>query len=167
MRKFVSLLSILIISLPVFGQNIPRGANVIVLQTNYSKISDAVKMTVARLIDGGITIANADIELGFVNTNPYSNQNVTNQATISFQESENGVIIKLSGVFFSGIDISLWGVSTRDKQETIEYVGQNGSLYMQAWDGLERIAKLIEHSTASFLTPLKSKNHKFSDPLYL
>lgn len=167
MRKLISLLSILIISISVLGQNIPKGANVIVLETNYLTVQDAVKKTVARLIDGGITIANADRELGFINTNPYTHRNVTNQVTISFQESDKGILAKLSGGFLTGIDITIWGVTARNKQETIEYIGQSGSYYMQAWEGLERVAQMIDHSTASFLTPIKSKNNKFSDPLYL
>lgn len=72
MKKLVSLLSILIISLSVFAQQIPRGANVIILKTSYSSIDEAITVVSKKLLSSGIGIALLNEKVGFLTTGPFT-----------------------------------------------------------------------------------------------
>jgi len=150
MRKFVSLLSILIISLSVFGQNIPRGANVIVLKTNYLNVDEALITVSRKLLSSGIGIANINEKIGFLTTGPFTNTGVTNEVTIYFEQTDSIVYAKLSGIFTTGLELKLGYSGVSDKPASISYIGQKGSLAKIAWEALERVAQMINHSTIYF-----------------
>lgn len=150
MKKLVSLLCILIISLSAFGQQIPRGANVIILNTNYATIEDAIITVSKKLLSSGIGIALLNEKIGFITTGSFSHKGVTNEVTIYFEQKDSIVSAKLSGVYRSGLELNFGYAGVTDKPASISYIGQRGSIVRSAWEGLEKVAQMIDHSTIEF-----------------
>ncbi|OJV23454.1 MAG: hypothetical protein BGO30_09210 [Bacteroidetes bacterium 41-46] len=150
MKKLASLLCILIISLSVFAQQIPRGANVIILKTNYSSVEEAITIVSKKLLSSGIGIALLNEKVGFLTTGPFTHTGVSNEVTIYFETKDSVIYAKLSGVFRTGLELNFGYSRVSDKPSSISYIGQRGSLIRTAWEALERIAQMIDHSTIEF-----------------
>lgn len=150
MKKLASLLGILIISLSVFAQQIPRGANAIVLKTNYISVDDALTTVSRKLLSSGISIAVLNDKIAYLVTGPFSHNGVTSEVTVYFERKDSVIYSKISGVFRTGINVNFGGVGIDDKPSSISYIGQRGSLARSAWEALERIAQMIDHSTIEF-----------------
>lgn len=176
MHKIAFLFLLSLFSINSFSQTdivIPKMSNIIELNTDYTTIDEAMKHISSTLLSNGIGILNTNEKLGYFNTNVYSNRQVSNQLTLSFRLEEEKVVVNLFGTFLSGLEISLWGVTTSDKWQTIVYRGQRGSLFRQAWDGMMKVAEMIEYTKINFKgatvkpTPETDQTKgRLTDPLY-
>lgn len=180
MKKLITLLGILIISLSVFAQQIPRGANGIVLKTNYSSVEQAIVSVSRKLLSSGIGIAILNEKIGFLTTGPFTNSGVSNEVTIYFEQQDSSTIYaKISGVFISGLRVNFGYAGVDDKPASISYIGQRGSLARSAWEALEKVAQMIDHTTIEFTINgekpkeqfdrkgrKKKDNVELDDPLY-
>lgn len=179
MKKLITLLGILIISLSVFAQQIPRGANGIVLKTNYSSVEQAIVSVSRKLLSSGIGIAILNEKIGFLTTGPFTNSGVSNEVTVYFEQGDSAVFANISGVFRTGLRVNFGYAGVDDKPASISYIGQRGSLARSAWEALEKVAQMIDHTTIEFTINgekpkeqfdrkgrKKKDNVELDDPLY-
>lgn len=152
MKSILLLLIIFITPLTAISQEIPLGANIIELQTNHKRISSAVRKTAALLNEGGIGLARADKKKGVIITQEYPYRFVINELILTFHESEKGVVIKLFGVYYYEPKEFWEGHYVIHGGGTIEYIGPPDTKLMQAWEGLQKVANMIEHSGKKYIS---------------
>jgi len=152
MKKYILLLIIFFVPFASFCQNIPLGANIIELQTNHSSLSAAVRKTAALLTKGGIGVAKADKKKGFIITREYPYRFVINELILTFHKTEKGVVIKLYGVYYTEPKEYWEGHYVVYGGGTIEFFGPPETKFMQAWEGMEKVANMIEHSGKKYLS---------------
>ena len=152
MKSILLLLLIFITPLTAISQEIPLGANIIVLQTNHKTISAAVRKTEALLSKNGIGIARVDKKNGEIKTQEYPHRFVINELILTFHKSEKGVIIKLYGDYYTEPKEFFEGHYIIYGGGTIEYIGPPETKFIQAWEGLEKVANMIEHSGKKYIS---------------
>lgn len=158
MKSILLLLIILITPLIAISQEIPLGANIIELQTNHKRISAAVRKTTALLTKNGIGIARADKKIGEIKTQEYPHRFVINELILTFHKTEKGVVIKLYGVYYYEPKEFWEGHYVIHGGGNIECIGPPETKLMQAWEGLEKVANMIEHSGKKYISTNSSVN---------
>ncbi len=61
-----------------------------------------------------------------------------------FMKTDTAIIMK--GLFKSVVSLSFGGAKIDEDYETIQFKGSKGSLYMEAWNEMNRLARLISQN---------------------
>lgn len=172
--KNIALIILLLLPLVTIARNKdeikpPKGANVVILRTNYSSVENALVELPRTLLSAGIGIENINEKIGFIRTGLFNNKGIIVQANVLFEKVDSVVIAKISGTFEGGSSITLRGTGVDFKSSPVVYGGMSGSPLRMGWDALINFTKYIPHSSISFISPdvkEPTKEEKIADPLY-
>lgn len=147
----------------------PKGANVVILTTNYSSVENALVELPKTLLSAGIGIENINEKIGFIRTGVFNNKGIIVQANVLFEKVDSVVIAKISGTFEGGSSVTLRGTGVDFKSSPVVYGGMSGSPLRMGWDALINFTKYIPHSLIRYISPeIKelTKEEKMADPIY-
>lgn len=173
MKKFI-LIILLLLPLVTIAEKKneikpPKGANVVILKTNYSSIENALVELPKTLLSAGIGIENINEKIGFIRTGVFNNKGIIVQANVLFEKVDSVVIAKISGTFEGGSSVTLRGTGVDFKSSPVVYGGMSGSPLRMGWDALINFTKYIPHSLIRYISPeIKelTKEEKMADPIY-
>lgn len=173
MKNFI-LIFLLLIPLVTIAQKKdeikpPKGANVVILTTNYSSVESALIKLPKTLLSEGIGIESINEKIGYIRTGVFNNKGIIVQANILLEKIDTLVIAKISGTFEGSSSVTLRGTGMDFKTSPVVYGGMSGSPLRMGWDALINFTKLIPHSLISYTSPETkelTREEKMTDPLY-
>ncbi len=134
------LLTLLFFPVGLFAQDIPKGAIKIIINNELSA-KDNFDLIVKTLLDNDYFIDAKDTELFTVKTQPKKVNKWTGLYFLNIRTMDKE--IQLSGMFKTGIDITLSGVRSTDEYDTITYRGMKGSLFILAFEKMDNFASKL------------------------
>uniref|UniRef100_UPI00404A87AB hypothetical protein n=1 Tax=Gelidibacter sp. TaxID=2018083 RepID=UPI00404A87AB len=121
----------------LFAQDIPKGATKIIINNELSA-KDNFDLVIKNLLDNDYFIDAKDTELFTVKTQSKKVNKWTGLYFLNIRTMDKE--IQLSGMFKTGIDITLSGVRSTDEYDTVTYRGMKGSLFILAFEKMDEIA---------------------------
>lgn len=136
-------LFLFILPITLFAQDIPKGASKIIINNELSA-KDNFNLIVKTLLDNDYFIDTKDTELFTVKTQPKKVNKWTGLYFLNIRTMDKE--IQLSGMFKTGLDITVSGVRSTDEYDTITYKGMKGSLFILAFEKMDEIASKFKGS---------------------
>lgn len=138
--KNILLSFFILISINLFGQEIPKKANKIIV-SNEKMAADNFVFVKQLLADKGIEIANQDKDINQIKSGNVVITKYGASGYFIFNCKDKSVIV--TGMFKAGYEVSFGGVKGTDDYQTIEYRGMSGSLFRASFEKMNDFAKLL------------------------
>jgi hypothetical protein len=133
-------LCLFIFPIVLFAQDIPKGATKIIINNELSA-KDNFDLVIKNLLDNDYFIDAKDTELFTVKTQPKKVNKWTGLYFLNIRTMDKE--IQLSGMFKTGIDLTLSGVRPTDEYDTVTYRGMKGSLFILAFEKMDNFASKL------------------------
>ncbi|WP_395805232.1 hypothetical protein [Daejeonella sp.] len=130
----------LLIPVGIFAQEIPKGATKIIINNELSA-KDNFDLVVKTLLDNDYFIDAKDAELFTVKTQPKKVNKWTGLYFLNIRTMDKE--IQVSGMFKTGIDMTLSGFRSTEEYDTVTYKGMKGSLFILAFENMDNFASKL------------------------